>query len=326
MRIVIVDETAISSGDISWNRWAGLGQLTFFPSSREALKNKALAEAEALVAVEFALGRDVLDLCPKLKYIGLLATGHDSVDLAETGRRGIVVTNVPAYGTRSVAQYTIALMLELCHQAGAHDSAVRRGLWAASGRFSFWLAPPIELDGKTLGLIGFGRIGREVARLAQAFGLTILPYNASAAPGAEIDGFVCRELSEVLADSDFLSLHCPLTTETRGLINSRTIASMKPGVRLINTARGALVQGGDLIKALTDGRIAAAAIDVTDPEPLPLDSPLLKAPNLIITPHIAWATSEARRRIVGQAADNFQAFIDGHPVNTLNRKEKAQHA
>ncbi|UQZ90247.1 glycerate dehydrogenase [Deltaproteobacteria bacterium Smac51] len=318
MKITVIDEDNINSGDISWEPFARLGELTLFNSLSNPAAPPSLKGTEALITVGTELSGEFLKKVPGLRYLGILSTGYDFVDVATAGELGMTVTSVPSYGTASVAQYTFALILELCHQVGSHHAAVMDGRWTRSGRFSLWLQSNQELDGKTLGIVGFGRIGRNVARLGQAFGLKIVAHDSFIEPGGIVDGCPCLSLDEVLSKADILTLHCPLTKDNRGFINRETIAKMKPGARLINAARGGLINDNDLAVALAEGRLAAAAIDVTDPEPIGPDNPLLKAPNIIITPHIAWATVEARRRIVQMGADNLSAFIDGHPVNIIN--------
>ena len=318
MKITVIDEKNISSGDIVWDSFSRLGELMVYPDLENPEAVAGLGKAEALIVVGTELAGDVLKRAPRLAYIGLLSTGWDFVDVAVAKEEGIVVTNVPTYGTASVAQYTFALILELCHQVGRHHAVVMSGDWTRSGRFSLWLQSNLELDGKTLSIIGFGRIGQAVAKLGRAFGMKVTAHDPFIKPETTVDGCLCLPLDEVLAEADLLTLHCPLTDDNRGFINRAAISRMKPGVRLINAARGGLVNEADLAEALADGRVAAAAIDVTDPEPIRADSPLLKAPRIIITPHIAWATAEARRRIVEMGADNLKAFIDGHPVNVVN--------
>ena len=262
-------------------------------------------------------------LLPRLKYVGVLATGYDVVDTAAARRRGIVVTNVPTYGTQSVAQLVFALLLELCHHVQEHNDAVKKGAWSACADYCFWNYPLIELAGKKMGIIGFGRIGRQTAAIAAAFGMELLVHSRSA---VEPGGLAMRVLDRdtLLGECDVLSLHCPLTPDTAGLICEKTLSLMKPSAFLINTARGGLIVEQDLAEALNRGRIAGAALDVLSVEPPPADNPLLAAANCIITPHIAWATFAARTRLMRIAAENLKAFLAGKPVNVVRTRPRPQ--
>ena len=243
--------------------------------------------------------------------IGVLATGFNVVDTVAAAERHIPVCNVPSYATDAVAQYTFALLLELCHRVGAHNQAVQEGRWTRGREFCFWDYPQIELSGKTMGLIGYGRIGKAVERIARAFGMAVLHTSPSGREGSV-------SLDEVLRRSDVISLHCPLTKENRHLIDAETLARMKPGVLLINTARGPLLDEDALREALLNGPVAGAAVDVTEQEPIPADSPLLGLDNCLITPHIAWAAKEARQRLMNTVVENVRAFLQGSPVNVVN--------
>jgi len=250
---------------------------------------------------------------PQLRYVGVLATGYDIVDVSEARRLGVTVTNIPAYGTCSVAQHTFALLLELCHHAGRHAEHTRTGGWAANPDWSYHLAPLIELAGKTMGIVGYGRIGRQVGEIARAFGMRVVACDPGMTGVPEL-----VDLDTLFAESDVVSLHAPLTSDNRGLINAAALRKMKPGAFLINTARGPLVNEEDLAAALREARLAGAALDVLSQEPPPANHPLLSTPNCLITPHIAWATKEARARLMRVAADNLAAFLAGTPRNVVS--------
>jgi glycerate dehydrogenase len=251
-----------------------------------------------------------MERLPDLRYIGVLATGYDVVDAKAARERGIAVTNVPTYGTHSVAQFTFALLLELCHHVQRHAEDVRSGGWSRNPDWSYHVAPLMELAGKKMGIVGYGRIGRQVGAVAEAFGMTVIAHDPMQPDSAPLE--------RVLREADVISLHCPLTPDNRGLINAARLATMKPSAFLINTARGPLVVETDLAVALEQGRIAGAALDVVSKEPIAPDNPLLKAPNCLLTPHIAWATREARARLMGVAVDNVRAFLGGQPINVVN--------
>jgi glycerate dehydrogenase len=270
------------------------------------LTNKTPLNAETLAAL------------PRLRYLGVLATGYNVVDIAAARARGVPVCNVPAYGTASVAQAVFALLLELTNRSGAHSAAVRAGRWSASPDFCFWDGELIELAGRTLGIVGYGEIGRAVGEIARAFGMRVLAYSRSGVPGATSDGAEWVALDTLFRESDVVSLHCPLTPETRELVNTARLASMKPGAFLLNTARGPLVNEADLAAALHAGRIAGAGLDVLSTEPPSADNPLLRAPNCVITPHIAWATRAARARLIHTAVENVRAFLADTPRNVVN--------
>jgi glycerate dehydrogenase len=305
MRIVVLDGYALNPGDNPWNTIAALGELVVHDrTSPDQLPARA-AGAQVLLTNKVALPGDILRDLPELRFIGVLATGYNIVDTETARELGIIVSNVPEYGTDSVAQYTFALILELCHQVGLHDRSVKAGDWTRSPDWSFWRTPLIELAGLTLGIIGYGRIGRRVGQIAEAFGMKLHPVDQE---GGE----------QVYAVSDFITLHCPLTPQSSGMINARTLGMMKRGAMLINTARGPLVVEQDLADALNSGHLAGAAVDVVSSEPIEPGNPLLKARNCIITPHLAWATLAARRRLMRTTADNIAAFARGRPINVVN--------
>lgn len=317
LKIVVLDGYALNPGDLSWDFFKTIGDLTVYPRTPTELVVERAKEAAIVLTNKTRLGEKDFASLARLKYIGVLATGYDVVDVAAARRRGIVVTNVPAYSTHSVAQLVFALLLELCHHVQEHSEAVKKGAWSACADYCFWNYPLIELAGKKMGIVGFGRIGRQVAAIAAALGMELLVHSRSAVdPG----GLALRvlDLDTLLSECDVLSLHCPLTPETAGLICARTLSLMKPSAFLINTARGGLIAEQDLADALNRGRIAGAALDVLAVEPPPPDNPLLAAANCIITPHIAWATFAARGRLMRIAAENLKAFLDGKPVNVVN--------
>jgi glycerate dehydrogenase len=262
---------------------------------------------------------EVIDRVPELRLVAVSATGYDCVDVAAASRRGVLVCNVPEYGTDSVAQLTFALLLELCHRVGLHADAVRAGEWARSPDFSFWRTPLIELAGKTLGVVGFGRIGRRVGELAHAFGMAVLAHGRSGAASPAYQPFAWATLEEVFARADVITLHCPLTPATAGLVNRARLHLVKPGAFLLNAARGGLVVEADLAEALNEGRLAGAAVDVVTREPIRPDNPLLTARNCLVTPHIAWATREARRRLLEATVANVASFLAGRPTHVVNR-------
>ncbi len=323
MRIVVLDGFTLNPGDLDWNELKALGSCEIYERSRpNEILNRA-AGAEILLTNKVELTREHLSQLPALKYIGVLATGINIVELAMARQRGIVVTNVPAYGTKSVAQTTIALLLELTQHAGHHARTVREGRWTASADWCYWDFPLIELDGLTLGVIGLGRIGKAVADLAIAFGMRVIASKSSsvAEPKFPSEGgtsILRFELESVFRQSDVLSLHCPLTPETRLLVNEERLSWIKPTAFLLNTSRGMLVDEMALADALNSGRLAGAGLDVLSAEPPPAGNPLLTAKNCIITPHLAWATRAARARLMKVAVENVKAFLAGRPQNVVN--------
>jgi len=316
MKIVVLDGHVANPGDLSWEGLALLGDLTIhprIPGNKEADIISAIADAEIIIVNKTPVTAGVLEACPNIRYIGVLATGYNVVDLAAASAKGIPITNIPAYCTDAVAQFVFALLLEICHNVGRHDSLVKEGAWSRSIDFSFLDSPQIELSGKTLGIIGYGRIGRAVAGIAAAIGMRVLVSTPHPGPSAE---FV--PLDELYSQSDVITLHCPLTPETEGMINKNAIEKMKDGVIIINASRGAVVNEQDLADALNTGKVYAAGIDVARVEPIREDNPLLTAKNCVITPHIAWASLESRRRMVGIAVKNVAAFLNGTPQNVVN--------
>lgn len=317
MKIVVLDGHALNPGDLSWDCLRQFGEVTVYDRTPEDMVVNRIGDADIILLNKVVITADILDRCPSIKLICVLATGYNVVDCNAAQQRGIPVCNVPAYGTDAVAQFTFALLLEICHQVGHHDRAVHAGRWVESPDFCFWDTPQMELAGKTIGIIGFGRIGRAVGRIARAFGMKVLAYNRSRCPeGAAIGEYVTLE--ELLQRSDVVSLHCPLTAENRHMINKDTIRMMKDGAILLNTARGPLVDEQALCDALSDGKLRFAAADVAAVEPIPTDSPLLRAPNCILTPHMAWAPVESRQRILDCTVASIRAFMAGSPRNTVN--------
>ena len=312
MKIVVLDGYAANPGDLSWAALEALGELTVYDRTAPEAVVERIGDAEMALTNKTELGRAQLAAAPKLKYVGVLATGYNVVDVAAARELGITVTNVPAYSTDSVAQLTIALLLEICHHAGEHNRAVQAGRWTNSPDYCFWDTPLIELAGKTMGIIGYGRIGRRVAELARCLGMKVVAWTRTPRDPE------CVLLDELLRVSDVISLHCPLFPETRGLINRETIAKMKDGAILLNTSRGPLIDDRALSEALKSGKLYAAGADVAAVEPIAADNPLLGLPNMILTPHIAWATLEARTRLLDIAAKNAQAFLWGEPVNVVS--------
>jgi glycerate dehydrogenase len=294
------------------------GELEVFDRTAENEIVDRAREAEIVLTVRTPLSADTLKQLKRLRYIGEMFTGYDEIDLKAAREHNVLVTNVPTYGTASVAQLVFALLLELCHHVGLHSEATRAGEWSRSADFSFWKMPLVELQGKTMGIVGFGRIGREVGKIAGALGMRVIAEDAGRKDPPDWPDFRWCELDELLAAADVVSLHCPLLPQTRGIINAASLSKMKPSSFLINTSRGPLIVEKDLADALNHGRVAGAAVDVLSAEPPPLDNPLLHAKNCVVTPHIAWATREARTRLVELAVANLSAFLDGRPINVVN--------
>lgn len=321
MKIVILDGYTENPGDLSWGGFEAQGELTVYdrtPLNDEAEIQKRIGDAEAVITNKTPVSRGTLEACKKVRYIGVLATGYNVVDVAAAKEKGILVTNIPTYGTAAVGQFAIALLLEICHHVAHHDAAVHAGRWENNADWCFWDYPLIELADKTMGIIGFGRIGQATGRIAKALGMKVLAFD-------EYPGDAGRALAEyvdldtLLAQSDVVALHCPLFPSTQGIINRETIAKMKDGVIILNNSRGPLVVEQDLADALNSGKVYAAGLDVVSTEPIRGDNPLLKAKNCIITPHISWAPKESRQRLMDIAVDNLAQFVKGTPVNVVNR-------
>jgi len=317
MKIVVLEGNAVNPGDLSWDCLKEFGQVTIY--SRTAYEDAAtrIADAEIVLINKVPVTAELLDKCPSVRLICVLATGYNVVDCEAAKKRGVIVCNVPAYGTNAVAQFTFSLLLELCNQVGHHNRLVHDGVWTSCPDFCFWDTPQMELAGKTLGIIGFGQIGRAVGKIANAFGIKVLAYSRTRhAEGEQIAQYV--DLDTLLSESDIISLHCPLTPETQGIINAKTIAKMKDGAIVLNTARGPLIDEAALTSALKSGKLRGAAMDVVSAEPIHADNPLLSAPNCIITPHMAWAPLEARQRIIDITVQSIRAYLAGTPVNAVN--------
>jgi len=317
MKIVVLDGYTLNPGDLTWDELRALGDCDVHDRLRDEELVPRAAEAEIVLTNKMVVSRKHMSQLPKLRYIGVTATGYNIVDVEAACERKIIVTNVPAYGTASVAQMTFALLLELTQRTGHHAQTVREGRWARSPDFCYWDFPLVELDGLTMGIIGLGRIGGAVTRLAQAFGMKVIATGRSRPTNLPAD-VEWADLETLLRTSDVVSLHCPLTPETKHLINSKRLATMKPSVFLLNTSRGPLVDERALADALKRGQIAGAGLDVLTDEPPPADHPLYKAPNCFITPHIAWATRAARARLMRVAVENVRAFINGKPQNVVS--------
>jgi glycerate dehydrogenase len=318
MKIVVLDGYCLNPGDLAWDGLRRLGDVEIYDRTRVDEVTARAADAEAVFTNKTPLPGYILDRLPALRYIGVLATGYNVVDIDAARGRGITVTNIPTYGTSSVAQFVFALLLELCHHVGDHAAAVRAGEWSHNPDWSFWKSPLVELAGKTMGIVGFGRIGRQTARIADAMGMRVIANDTNEANPPDYEGFRWAAFEELLRESDVVSLHSPLFPETRGMINARTIGLMKPSAFLINTSRGPLMIDRDLADALDAGRIAGAGLDVLSVEPPAEDNPLLAARNCLVTPHIAWATREARSRLMDLAVENLAAFAAGKPANVVS--------
>ncbi len=318
MKIVILDGTALNPGDLSYDCIQQFGDVTLYDQTKgEAQTIERIGDSDIVLVNKVPITEAVLAACPSIKLICVQATGYNIVDCEACAKRGIPVTNVPTYGTAAVAQFTMGLILEMCHRIGLHNHSVHQGDWAKSPNFCYWLTPQMELAGKTLGIVGFGRIGQAVGKLAKAFGMKVIAYNRSQCDeGRAIGEYV--DLETLFGQSDIISLHCPQTAQTEKLINAQTIAKMKDGAMLVNTARGGLVEESALVAALESGKLRMAAVDVVSQEPMQDDNPLLSTRKCIITPHIAWAPVESRQRLLDCVVENIRAFLNGTPQNVVN--------
>jgi glycerate dehydrogenase len=318
MRIVVLDGYTVNPGDNPWEPIARLGKLTVNDHTPDDQILSQASGHEIVITNKAPLSAATIAKLPELKYISVTATGYNIVDIEAAKKRGIPVSNVPEYGTDSVSQFAFALVLELCHHVGLHDRAVKAGEWTACRDFSFWKTPLIELAGKTLGIVGFGRIGRRSGEIAHALGMKVFANDVNQSSPPKYQPFAWASLDEIFSQSDVVTLHCPLTPDNLKMVNASLLATMKPSAFLINTSRGQLVNEKDLADALNAGTLAGAAVDVVFEEPIFADNPLLKAKNILITPHIAWAALEPRRRIMQTTADNVAAFLAGTPINVVN--------
>ncbi|MDT2599915.1 D-2-hydroxyacid dehydrogenase [Enterococcus hulanensis] len=320
MKIVVLDGHALNPGDLSWQGFEAYGEVVVYDRTSYTNKQEIIeriGSAEAILTNKTPIDEEVLAAVPQLKYIGVVATGYNVVDIAAARKRGIPVTNIPAYGTDAVAQSTFALLLEIANQVGVHNQSVHQGDWQNSIDFTYWKTPLMELRGKTIGLIGYGEIAQATATIAHAFNMQVIYWNHRAKE-AQAEWAQQVSLEELYHQSDVISLHVPQTAETEQMINQEAIQQMKDGVILLNTARGGLLDEAAVAEALNAGKIYAAGVDVVSKEPMAADNPLLKAKNCFITPHIAWAPVETRERLMGIAVDNFAAFIHGTEKNVVN--------
>lgn len=320
MKIVILDGYTANPGDLTWDGIAAFGELTVYDRTEVGdadLIARRIGDAEVVITNKTPISAETIARCPSLRYISVIATGYNVVDTAAAARAGIPVTNLPAYCTEAVGQLAIALLLEICCRVGHHDEAVHAGRWASCPDFCFWDHPVIELAGKTIGFVGFGRTGRAAARVAVALGMKALACGSRETDeGRALAAYT--DFETLIAESDVVSLHAPLTPDTEGMIDREAISRMKDGVIIINTARGPIVNEADLADALNSGKVYAAGVDVVSREPIREDNPLLRARNCIITPHIAWGSSESRKRLMDITAANLKAFLEGNPINVVN--------
>jgi len=317
MKIVVLDGHAVNPGDLRWDWLEEFGQVTVYERTPDELAAQRIDDAQIVLLNKTPITEELLTQCPRIRLICVLATGYNVVDCAAAAARGIPVCNVPDYGTAAVAQFTFALLLELCSRVGHHDRLVHDGAWTACPDFCFWDTPQMELAGKTLGILGFGRIGRAVGRIAKTFGMEVIACSRSRTPEGETIGRYV-DMDTLLKESDVLSLHCPLTGDNAGIIDGAALAKMKPGAILINTARGGLIDEVAVAEALRSGKLRGMAADVVSAEPIRSGNPLLAAPNCILTPHMAWAPIESRKRIIACTQRSIRGFLEGKPVNRVN--------
>lgn len=316
MKIVVLDGYTENPGDLDWDGFKALGETVIYDRTNPEDIISRVGNADIVITNKAPIDKKVLNACPCIRYIGVLATGYNIVDVQTALEKRIIVTNIPTYGSDAVGQFAIALLLEICHHIGHHNKVVHEGKWTTNPDWCFWDYPLIELAHKTIGIIGFGRIGQVTGRIAHALGMNVVVYDhhKKEHPYAEY-----VNLDELFARSDVIALHCPLFPETREIINKDNIAKMKKGVIIINNSRGPLINEEDLAEALKSGDVYAAGLDVVSSEPIAADNPLLNAPNCIITPHISWAPKESRKRLMDIAVDNLKAFLDGDPINVVNK-------
>ncbi len=316
MKIVVLDGYTENPGDLSWDSLEKLGEVTIYDRTPSDMVIARIGDAEAIYANKVAITREIMDACPKMRFIGVLATGYNIVDVVAAKEKGITVCNIPTYGTAAVAQFAIAMLLEICHHVAHHSAAVHEGRWETNEDWCFWDFPLIELDGKIMGIIGFGRIGQATGKIARALGMKVIACDEYPSDcGRKIGKYV--DMDTLIRTSDVISLHCPLLPATQGIINKDSIAKMKDGVIILNNSRGPLIVEQDLADSLNSGKIYAAGCDVVSTEPIRGDNPLLKAKNCYITPHISWAPKESRQRLMDIAVDNLIQFIKGTPVNVV---------
>ncbi len=319
MKIAVLDGYTLNPGDLSWEWLEKLGEVQFYDRTPAEKITERIKDAEIVLCNKVPIRKENINAAPNLKYIGVLATGYNVIDIEFAKEKGIVVTNIPTYGTASVGQFAIAMLLEICHHIGHHDKAVHDGKWEANPDWCFWDYPLIELAGKTMGIIGFGRIGQTTGKIAQALGMNVLANDSY--KNKELESETCKyaDLDELYKEADVIALHCPLFPSTEGMINKESIAKMKDGVIILNNSRGQLIVEEDLKDALNSGKVYAAGIDVVSTEPIKGDNPLLKAKNCFITPHISWAPKESRIRLMNFVEETLMAFLDGKPINVVNK-------
>lgn len=318
MDIVVLDGYVENPGDLSWEPLEALGELKVYDRCDHTKVVETIGDAKYVYTNKTPITRETLEKTPNIQFIGMLSTGYNVVDVEAAKELGITVSNIPTYGTNAVAQFAIALLLELCHHIGHHDKRVKEGTWSKSTDWCFWDYPLVELADKTMGIIGLGKIGQQTARIAQALGMKVLAYDAYKNMVLETETLHYVELDELYEKADVVTLHCPLFETTKGMINKNSIAKMKDGVMIINNSRGPLIVEEDLLEALESGKVAGAGLDVLSIEPAPDDNVLMNAKNCIITPHISWAPKEARKRLMDTAIQNLREFIAGSPVNVVN--------
>ncbi|MBA4410802.1 MAG: glycerate dehydrogenase [Odoribacter sp.] len=316
MKIVVLDGFALNPGDLSWERLIDLGDCHIFDRTKPEEMFERISDSEVIITNKVVIDKELISRLPKLKYIGVTATGYNVVDVKVASQRFIVVTNIPAYSTDSVAQLVFSHILNVANRVELHANSVKAGDWTINPDFAYWKTPQIELAGKTLGIVGFGRIGRRVAEIAIAFGMKVIFQNRSLKVDTP-EGIVQKNMEEVFAESDFVSLNCPLTQENSAFVNMELLQTMKATAILINTGRGGLINEADLAKALNSGLIAGACLDVLSTEPPSKDNPLISAKNCFITPHIAWATFEARQRLMNITVENLKYYLSGNPKNVV---------
>ncbi|HEY5560262.1 MAG TPA: D-2-hydroxyacid dehydrogenase [Clostridiaceae bacterium] len=329
MKIVVLDGYTLNPGDLSWDELKKYGELTVYDRTTydpkeetKTIESKIIdraGDAEIIFVNKTPLKAQTLKRLDKLKFICVLATGYNVVDVQAAKELGIIVTNIPTYGTTAVAQMAFALLLEMCHHVWAHSEEVKKGAWTNNADWCFWNYPLIELAGKTIGIVGYGRIGQSVGVIAQAFGMKVLAYDLYKNTKLENENLKYAEMDELLKYSDVISLHCPLFESNTGIINKASIDKMKNGVMILNNSRGPLIVEQDLADALNSGKVSGAAVDVVSTEPIKMDNPLLKAKNCIITPHISWAPKESRQRLMNIAVNNFKQFLDNNFINVVNK-------
>ncbi len=318
MKIVILDGYTLNPGDLSWEGFESLGTVEVYDRTPADQITKRIGDADVVITNKVPITKETLSACPHIKYMGVLATGYNVIDVEAAKKKGVIVTNIPTYGTDAVAQFAIGLLLEICHHIGAHSDSVKALEWTNNDDWCYWNYPLIELAGKTMGIIGYGRIGQRTGQIAQALGMNVLAVDKFQMKELECDTMRYVELDELYKNADVIALHCPLFPDTEGMISKASIARMKDGVIIINNSRGPLIVEQDLAEALNSGKVYAAGLDVASAEPIQADNPLLKAKNCIITPHISWAPKESRQRLMDIAVHNLKAFNEGKPVNTVS--------